>query len=254
MSSLALTAQEEERRRLARELHDDTAQSLASLLVRLRVLERTEEPAELRGRLHEFRDLIAGALDDVRRMAMDLRPTLLDDLGLAPAVEAHTRDVAARWKLAVRVQNSDIDDRLPTEIELVAYRIVQEALVNAVKHASATVIDVSLTQRGRMLRIAVQDNGRGFAVAETLASRERGLGLFGMEERAALVGGAFEVASAPGQGTTVTAIIPVDKAEERGRRTPISRPRGEVCHEQDSYPSRRRPRDDACRAAGTVER
>lgn len=212
LSSLAVGAQEEERRRLARELHDDTAQSLASLLIRLRVLERTEDPDELRRRLHEFRALIARALDDVRRMAMDLRPTLLDDLGLAPAVEAHARDMAERWNIHVRFHSSGIDQRLPTEVELVAYRIVQEALTNVVKHAGATEADISVERRGPALRIAVQDNGRGFPVDETLASKDRGLGLFGMDERASLVGGTIEIASAPGLGTTVTAIIPVAKA------------------------------------------
>jgi signal transduction histidine kinase len=209
LSSLAISAQEEERRRLARELHDDTAQALASVLIRLRVLERTEDPQELRARLHEFREVIARALDDVRRMAIDLRPSTLDDLGLVPALESHARAVAGHAHLQVRVTARGIERRLPPQIELVVYRIVQEALSNIAKHAAATEVDISLRREGAALRVTVHDNGRGFDVGQTLASRERGLGLFGMQERAALVGGRVDVRSAPGQGTTVTAIIPI---------------------------------------------
>ncbi len=216
LSSLAIGAQEEERRRLARELHDGTAQELATLLVRLRVLERTEEPQELRLRLGEFRELIARALDDVRRMALDLRPTMLDDLGLVPALEAHTRDLARRWGITVRLEAQGLDRRLPGKTELVAYRIVQEALANSFKHSQATEAAVTLALQGRELRITVRDNGRGFDVARTLASRERGLGLFGMQERAALVGGYLELASAPGAGTRVTALLPVREPAEGG--------------------------------------
>lgn len=219
LSSLAIGAQEEERRRLARELHDGTAQELATLLVRLRVLERTEEPRELRLRLSEFREVIARALDDVRRMALDLRPTMLDDLGLVPALEAHTRDMARRWGIAVRLETQGLDRRLPGQTELVAYRIVQEALSNIFKHSQATEATVTLVLQGRELRITVRDNGRGFDVGRTLASRERGLGLFGMQERAALVGGHLELASAPGAGTRVTASLPVRELVE-GRETP----------------------------------
>jgi len=219
LSSLAIGAQEEERRRLARELHDGTAQELATLLVRLRVLERTEEPHELRLRLGEFREVIARALDDVRRMALDLRPTMLDDLGLVPALEAHTRDMARRWGITVRFETQGLDRRLPNQTELVAYRIVQEALSNIFKHSQATEATVTLILRGRELRITVRDNGRGFDVGRTLASRERGLGLFGMQERAALVGGHLELASAPGAGTRVTASLPVRELAE-GRETP----------------------------------
>lgn len=219
LSSLAIGAQEEERRRLARELHDGTAQELATLLVRLRVLERTEEPHELRLRLGEFREVIARALDDVRRMALDLRPTMLDDLGLVPALEAHTRDMARRWGITVRFETQGLDRRLPNQTELVAYRIVQEALSNIFKHSQATEATVTLVLRGRELRITVRDNGRGFDVGRTLASRERGLGLFGMQERAALVGGHLELASAPGAGTRVTASLPVRELTE-GRETP----------------------------------
>jgi signal transduction histidine kinase len=218
LSSLALRAQEEERRRLARELHDDTAQALASLLIRLRVLERTEDPRELRGRVHEFREVIARALDDVRRMAIDLRPTTLDDLGLVPAVEAHARTMAERWGFKARVRVNGLDVRLPSEIELVAYRIVQEALSNIAKHAHATEVSVFLERRDRTLHITVHDNGQGFDVEQTLASKDRGLGLFGMQERATLVGGRVELRSTFGEGTTVEAAIPIREPSDPGKK------------------------------------
>ena len=218
LSSLVINAQEEERRRLARELHDDTAQALASLLVRLRVLERTEDPRELRVRLGDFREVIQRALDDVRRMALDLRPSTLDDLGLVPALESHTRGFGERWGVRVRFTAEGIEHRLPSAVELVVYRIVQEALTNIAKHARATEVTVALRRQGRSLHVRVQDNGRGFDVPQTLAAKERGLGLFGMEERAALVGGQYEVRSAPGEGTTVTASIPLwEKTSGEGR-------------------------------------
>lgn len=209
LSSLALNAQEEERRRLARELHDDTAQSLASLLVRLRVLERSEDPRLLRGRLQEFRDVLTRSLDDVRRMALDLRPASLDDLGLVPALESHTRAVQNRADLRVRFAARGLDERLPAHLELVIYRVVQEALSNIVKHAGARAASVTLERQGQTLLARVQDDGRGFDVPAALASKERGLGLFGMQERAALTGGTVTVESTPGTGTTVSAAFPL---------------------------------------------
>lgn len=210
LSSLALNAQEEERRRLARELHDDTAQSLASLLVRLRVLERSEDPRLLRGRLHEFREVLARSLDDVRRMALDLRPASLDDLGLVPALESHTREVQNRADLRVRFSARGLDSRLPAHLELVVYRVVQEALSNILKHAAARNVTVTLDRQGQTLHVQVQDDGRGFDVPAALASKERGLGLFGMQERAALTGGKVSVESTPGSGTTVSATFPLN--------------------------------------------
>ncbi len=218
LSSLAISAQEEERRRLARELHDDTAQELASLLVRLRVLERTTDPHELRARLHEFRELIARALDGVRRMAMDLRPSALDDLGLVPALEAHARAMTDRWGVRVRLSATGIETRLPADVELVTYRIVQEALSNIFKHAQATEVSVALAAGAGELHVQVRDNGHGFDVEQTLASRERGLGLFGMQERASLVGGRVDVTSTPGSGTEVHATIPIRGARNGGSR------------------------------------
>jgi signal transduction histidine kinase len=215
LSSLVIDAQEQERRRLARELHDDTAQALASVLVRLRVLERIEDPHELRARLHEFRAVVAGALDDVRRMALDLRPNTLDDLGLVPALETYTRQFAERWSVRVELAAEGMEARLPSPIELAVYRIVQEALTNIAKHAQAGRVQVEVRHQPRMLRVRVHDNGRGFDVATALASRDRGLGLFGMQERAQLVGGRLHITSSPRQGTTVTVSIPLPPETHR---------------------------------------
>lgn len=207
LSSLVINAQEQERQRLARDLHDDTAQALASLLVHLRVLERTHDPQQLRARLGEFRALIAGALEDVRRMARDLRPASLDDLGLVPALETHTHEFAERWLVDTAFITTGIARRLPPAVEVVVYRIVQEALTNVAKHARAAHVQVELHQQGRTLQLRVADDGRGFDVDATLASRERGLGLFGMQERAALVGGRLTMQSTPGTGTALTLTV-----------------------------------------------
>jgi signal transduction histidine kinase len=220
LSSMVINAQEQERQRLARDLHDDTAQALASLLVHLRVLERTDDPQQLRARLGEFRELIAGALDDVRRMAIDLRPTSLDDLGLVPALETHTAEFADRWKIAVDFTADGITRRLPPMVELVVYRIVQEALTNVAKHAHARRVQVALRQEGRTLQARVQDDGRGFDVDATLASRERGLGLFGMQERATLVQGRLSITAAPGTGTSLTLTIPLPAQGDDDHATP----------------------------------
>lgn len=219
LSSLAITAQEEERRRLARELHDDTAQALASVLVHLRVLERTDDPAQFRDRLGDFRLLVQRALDDVRRMALDLRPSTLDDLGLVPALESVLRETGERWGLRTAFSCQGLSRRLSPRAELMVYRIVQEALNNIVKHANATEVSVNAGQTNGTLTVTVRDNGRGFDVAGALASRERGLGLFGMEERAALAGGSVRVQSDLGSGTVVTAIIPTsDEPRPAGGR------------------------------------
>ncbi|MGE0544567.1 MAG: GAF domain-containing protein [Dehalococcoidia bacterium] len=208
LTTLVINAQEEERRRISRELHDDTAQALTSVLVRMRLLARTA-PDERRGDLLELLELTSGALDGVRRMAIDLRPSTLDDLGLIPAVESYAREFSDRWDIAVRVRAHAGGSRLPRDRELMVYRIIQEALTNTAKHAAATLVEIELRGEGTHLIVTVRDNGKGFDLDETLASRERGLGLFGMQERAQLTGGYLDLRSEPGAGTTVTLVVPL---------------------------------------------
>ena len=197
-ASRAISAQEEERKRVARELHDETAQSLTSLLVRLRIAERAGTVEEIRAGIAEVRDLTARTLEDVRKLALELRPSALDDLGLVPALQWYTRQYARRHEIAVEFVPTEVranPDRLPPEVELVLYRVVQEALTNIAKHASATTVRVDLARLADEVRASVEDDGRGFDVEATLNSRERGLGLFGMQERLELVGGTLTIES-----------------------------------------------------------
>jgi signal transduction histidine kinase len=214
MSSQVLTAQEEERKRIARELHDDTAQALTSVLVRLRLMERSLGDERLQKGLTELRALTGATLEGVRRLAIDLRPPMLDDLGLEAALQSLVQDFSQRWPIKATFASSRLG-RLPVEAELVLYRIVQEALSNVAKHANASTVLVRLTRRGQTLRLLVEDDGCGFDVEATKHSRESGLGLFGMEERLALVGGTLWVDSAVGGGTRVSAEV---RMPRRGRR------------------------------------
>jgi signal transduction histidine kinase len=214
MSSQVLTAQEEERKRIARELHDDTAQALTSVLVRLRLLERSLGDERLQRGVAELRALTGVTLEGVRRLATDLRPPMLDDLGLEAALQSLVQDFSQRWLIRATFASSRLG-RLPAEAELVLYRIVQEALSNVAKHANASQVLVRLSRRGRTLRLLVEDDGCGFDVEATKHSRESGLGLFGMEERLALVGGTLWVDSALGGGTRVSAEV---RMPRRGRR------------------------------------
>jgi signal transduction histidine kinase len=198
-------AQELERARLARELHDETGQALTSILLGLRPLETSLESDESREALAAVRELVVSTLHDVRRLAVELRPAALDDFGLAPAIErlvdTHRQDASIRIDLEIRLG----DRRLPADVETTMYRIVQEALTNIAKHAAATRISVLLTRTPRAAVLVVEDDGDGFDSARTTD----GLGLIGMRERVALVGGRLRVETSTGSGTTVAAEIPL---------------------------------------------
>ncbi len=209
LSGEILQAQEEERRRVARDLHDEAAQALTSLLVRLRLLERSATPEEARGQVQELRKLTAQALEEVRRVALELRPTILDDLGLEAAlawrVDEFNADQAARATLTM----NGVDGRLPQPVELVFYRVAQEALNNVARHAHASQVALTLRREGNWLMLEVTDNGVGFAVPTASLDRRSGLGLVGMRERLMLLGGDLTLHSQPGQGTRVVARAPL---------------------------------------------
>jgi two-component system, NarL family, sensor histidine kinase UhpB len=212
MSEQVLAAQEDERKRIARELHDETAQALTTLLIRLKILEKARTEEEMRGQIDELRELTAQTLEAVRTLAVELRPATLDDLGLLAALEAYTESYRSRMPVRVTfsaVGFEDGDRRLPPEIELVLYRVVQEALTNVAKHADAQDIRVELSRRSDAVIAMVMDDGLGFRVEDMMRSRERGLGLFGMQERLALVRGQLVIDSAPGAGTRVDARVPL---------------------------------------------
>jgi two-component system sensor histidine kinase UhpB len=215
MSEQVLAAQEDERKRIARELHDETAQALTTLLIRLKILERARTAPEMRGQIDELRELTAETLEAVRKLAVELRPATLDDLGLVAALEAYTESYGARMPMRVAFAARGFDDReqrLPPQVELVLYRVVQEALTNTAKHADAAEVSVELVRRGDEVVARVTDDGVGFDVEEMMRLRERGLGLFGMQERLALVNGQLVIDSQPAGGTRVQARVPVRAA------------------------------------------
>jgi two-component system, NarL family, sensor histidine kinase DevS len=199
-------AQELERKRLARELHDETGQALTSILLGLKSLEQAVDSDEGRQGVASLRDLVVSTLQDVRRLAVELRPAALDDFGLAPALErlvdTYGRQAAVPAHLEIRLG----DDRLPPEIETTLYRMVQEALTNVAKHADATSISILLTRTASSVRLVVEDDGAGF---DPRSDPDEGLGLPGMRERVALLDGRLRVESARGKGTTLVAEVPV---------------------------------------------
>ena len=200
-------AQELERKRLARELHDETGQALTSILLGLKTVEQATASDEDRARVAALRELVVSTLQDVRRLAVELRPSALDDFGLAPALQrlAETHRTDESIQLDVEVQLGD-DERLPTEVETTMYRIVQEALTNVARHASATRISILVARKNEKVVVVIEDDGAGFEPGNVRADA---LGLAGIRERVALHGGRLRIESAPGKGTTVAAEVPL---------------------------------------------
>jgi signal transduction histidine kinase len=199
-------AQEVERARLARELHDETGQALTSILLGLKALEERVEIDDRQAAIAELRELVVATLQDVRRLAVELRPAALDDFGLVPALERLCDTMFEQGGVAVDVQSYLDDRRLPAETETALYRIVQEALTNVRKHASAARVTVRLRQSERFVELLVQDDGAGF---DPRGVRDGGLGLVGMRERVALLGGRMVVDSSEGAGTMLKAEVPI---------------------------------------------
>jgi signal transduction histidine kinase len=200
-----VAAQEEERRRLALELHDETGQALTSILLGLKAIGGAKNKEDAERAEADVRALVVQALQDVRALAVELRPSALDDFGLGPAVERLAQTFGERSGIHTSVE-AHLEARLPPELETTLYRVVQEALSNVVKHAGAERVSIVITQRGQSVAATIDDDGRGF---EEAGVRADALGLTGMRERLALVSGTLEIESAPGRGTTVAAQVPV---------------------------------------------
>ncbi|MBX5473974.1 MAG: GAF domain-containing sensor histidine kinase [Thermoleophilia bacterium] len=201
-----VTAQELERRRLARELHDETGQALTSILLGLRRIEEARSAEEMRNAVAEVRDLVRSTLQDVRQLAVELRPKTLDDFGLVPAVERLVQSLGEQTGLSIQFEAAVPEGRLPAEVETALYRIVQEALTNVVKHARATAVSVVLTRKDDSVSVVVEDDGVGFEPERT---RDGGLGLVGMRERVGLLGGRLRIESSPGAGSTLVVEVPL---------------------------------------------
>jgi signal transduction histidine kinase len=212
----AIAAQEEERKRIARELHDQVGQALTSLLLGLSTLEGEVDESE--GRMHnpahlqDLKAIVADTLNSVRDLALGLRPSVLDDLGLVPAVRRTVRTYSAHYGLSIDFQTLGLEGiRLPPSIETALYRIVQEALTNVARHANANRVSVLLEARASAVSLIVEDDGCGFEVGQLLRgpADKQWLGLYGMQERAELLGGRLTVESAPGVGTTIFVRVPL---------------------------------------------
>lgn len=201
-----VAGQEQERRRLALELHDETGQALTSVLLGLRALEDARDGAAMRRAASSLRELVVETLQDVRRLAVQLRPKALDDFGLVPALEHLAGGFTDQTGIRVDVESQLRGDRLPEEVETTLYRICQEALTNVVKHAAARRVSIVLLRRDGAATAVVEDDGQGFTPD---VARADALGLEGMRERASLHGGTLTVETAPGAGTTIVAEVPL---------------------------------------------
>jgi len=206
-----VTAQEEERRRISRELHDEMGQNLSSLLIGLSVLEKTEACSKKEDIVGRMIKTVSEMITAIHDLALELRPTSLDDLGLIPALTQYILECPARLGIQVDYEIVGSNSKhLTHEAQITVYRIVQESLTNVARHSKASRANVILNQGSKSLTVIIEDNGVGFDLKE-LKSRDRKLkrlGLYGMEERAALIGGTFTVESAPGAGTSIFVEIP----------------------------------------------
>ena len=201
---LVLRAQEEERRRVARDLHDEVNQALTAILLRLEALAH-DAPDDQQEQVQQIKGLTTQAMDELLRLARQLRPTALDDLGLETAIEAQVRGFGERTGIEARLRTNGDSTTLDEEKQTVIYRIAQEALANAGRHAGATRVDVALSTDHEGARLRVTDDGSGFDLAR---ARPDGLGLEGMAERARLVGGELDLQTTPGQGTEIRLRVP----------------------------------------------
>ncbi len=198
-----IEGQELERRRLARELHDETGQALTSVLLGLKAVEDAEDiPAALR----DLRELVVGTLQDVRRLAVELRPKALDDFGLVPAVERLVETFRSSTGISVELESRLGERRLPSEVETTLYRVIQEALTNIARHAGARRVSVLLVRRDSSATAVVEDDGGGFSIED---EKRGGIGLAGMRERLTLLDGRLLVESDPASGTTLVAEVPL---------------------------------------------
>jgi signal transduction histidine kinase len=206
LSARLVKAQEEERRAISRELHDEVGQSLSALLMELgnlaAVAPRHLEP--LQRHLESIRKLAESSVQVARNMSLLLRPSMLDDFGLVPALEWQAREISKRSGIAVTVDAGELADDLPDDRNTCVYRVVQEALHNCVRHAQARSVCIGVHQQNGRIVLSIQDDGKGFD-----ARRVRGLGLVGMEERVHHLGGTFEVRSEPGHGTLLMVELPL---------------------------------------------
>jgi signal transduction histidine kinase len=211
----AINAQEDERKRIARELHDDTSQALTAMLFAAEESLEMNDLSQVKPRLEKMRELAQRTLDGVHKVIFDLRPTMLDHLGLVPALRWFAVSWLEEKGIRVTVEDNGAAQRLPSEVETALFRVVQEAIVNISRHAGARNVCIYFQFEPKMVTVRVEDDGVGFELDELSIApgSARGLGLIGMQERVELFGGELEVTSTPGYGTQVYIRLPLANEE-----------------------------------------
>ena len=202
----AIQAQEAERKRLARELHDETGQALTSLMLQLKALQEETEVDVIHDRLNGLRYLTSRTVEEVRRLSIDLRPAALDDLGLVPAIRAYLDDWTQRSGIELQFISQNPAGRLPSDLEIILYRVVQEGVTNIARHSHARTARIMLNHIGQSVLLTIADDGDGI---DPTAHRGDGLGLAGMRERVEMAGGYWQIISAPAAGTRILIDLPV---------------------------------------------
>jgi two-component system sensor histidine kinase UhpB len=216
--SQIIEGQENERRRISRELHDEIGQALYAIKFNLEMIDKDlpQTTPLLRGRLGEAKSLSSQTLTAMRQLALDLRPTMLDDLGLIPTLRWYVQNFSNRLNISSNFEAMGFEEKLPPQIETAFYRIVQEALNNIAKHAEADRVEISVVRRDSKILASIQDNGKGFDLDKVLhpESPERGFGIIGMQERVSLLGGQINIQSRPGSGTLIHIGVPYENVRD----------------------------------------
>jgi two-component system sensor histidine kinase DegS len=214
-----ILAQEDERKRIAREIHDGLAQTMANVVLRTEITERMLNRQEIDSVKEELRDLkgqLRSGLEEVRKIIFNLRPMALDDLGLVPTLRKFIQDYEDKTKIRTKFELYGRECRLPSGMEVAVYRLVQEAFSNVYKHANASYVTLDLTFQAKMVKITVQDNGTGFDVGIVEAKLGKGVnfGMIGMQERVELLEGRLDIDSQLGAGTKISMLIPIGSPED----------------------------------------
>jgi two-component system sensor histidine kinase DegS len=208
-----IQAQEEERRRVAREIHDGPAQSMANVVLRTEVCEKLIDidQVAVRKELSELREMVKKSLQDVRRIIFDLRPMVLDDLGLMPAITRYVETLKERYAINIEMLYTGKQTRLDSIIEVAIYRVIQEALQNIIKHSEAKNVKIIFEIEPQSFTVKINDDGKGFNPQELMDNPKKdSYGLMGMKERLEVLGGQLYINSTIGEGTEIIAIIPLD--------------------------------------------
>ena len=212
MTSYILQAQEEERKRVSRELHDGVGQTIYSMIVGLNMIEQLPLDDAVREHFKLVKEMATQALDEVRYIAVELRPCSLDDWGIVPALRSFIKQFEQTYGIITVLRVAGAERRYSPKVETALYRICQEAMINAAKYANIDKLSVDFYEKDQELQLVVRDLGRGFDV-ENIDIQGTGLGIYGMRERATLVGGTFTICSIPNQGTDIKICIPLGAEE-----------------------------------------